>query len=134
MAMVEAAVVVYLRELYYPNGFLIWTAADLALMPRRILTVELWREAATIVMLAAVGYLAFRRATDKIYAFLFAFSVWDIAYYGFLYLFLRWPESLTTTDVYFLIPTPWIGPVWFPIILFTTLGAGSLWFIVSSKH
>ncbi|MEK7614542.1 MAG: hypothetical protein AAB428_02665 [Patescibacteria group bacterium] len=126
MAFVEAAVVVYLRELYYPNGFLIQTAADIRVIPWEILWVEVWRELATVVMLAAVGFLAFERLKERLWAFIFAFSLWDIGYYLFLYIFLRWPPSLGTTDVYFLIPWALVGPVWFPLLLFAVLGAISL--------
>lgn len=118
MALVEAAVVVYLRELYYPAVFFIQSAADLKVIPARILRLELWREAATITMLAAVGYLAFSGLKAKFLAFVWAFSLWDLAYYLFLYLFLRWPASLGTIDVYFLIPWPWLGPVWLPLVIF----------------
>src|SRR3989344_4002889 len=127
MALVEAAVVVYLRELYYPKGFFIQTAADLQVIQWKIMRVEIWREIATIIMLAAVSFLAFERLKEKLWAFIFAFSLWDIGYYLFLYVFLRWPPSLGATDVYFLIPQPWIGPVWFPILLFSTLGIISFW-------
>ena len=130
MAMVEAAATVYLRELYYPQGFFIRSAADLAVIPAHILTVELWREAATIVMLIAVGWLASPRRGMRIAAFLYAFSVWDLGYYLFLYLFLSWPPSLGTTDVYFLIPWPWLGPVWLPLALFAAVGGASLYYLL----
>lgn len=130
MALVEAAVVIYLRELYYPAGFFIKTAADLQIIPWDILRVEIWREVATIIMLFAVSFLAFIRAKDKIFAFVLAFSIWDLFYYLFLYIFLRWPPSLGTTDVYFLIPRPWLGPVWVPLAIFSILAAGSLWYLL----
>ncbi len=134
MAMVEAAVVVYLRELYYPLGFFIQSAADLEVIPLHILKVELWREAATILMLAAVGYLAFSAPKYRLLAFAFAFSLWDLAYYLFLYIFLRWPPALGTMDVYFLIPWPWIGPVWFPVTLFIVSAIASLWLMLRTKN
>ena len=133
MAFVETAVVVYLRELYYPAGFVASSVANLAVIPSVILRVELWREAATIVMLAAVGFLAFREWRLRTFAFFFAFSLWDIFYYVFLYLFLGWPPSLATQDVYFLIPWPWIGPVWFPLVLFIIAGIVSLRFLLSRR-
>ncbi len=132
MALVEAAVVVYLRELYYPAGFFIRSAADLQVIPWRTLRVELWREEATLVMLAAVSFLAFNRLKEKLWAFVWSFSVWDLAYYLFLYIFIKWPSSLGTIDVYFLIPWPWIGPVWFPLALFGILGAISFWKLLQS--
>jgi hypothetical protein len=45
------------------------------------------------------------------------FAFWDIFYYAGLWLIIRWPSSLLTQDVLFLIPTPWIAPVWFPILV-----------------
>lgn len=134
MALLEAAVVVYLRELYYPQGFFIRTATDLAVIPSNILRVELWREAATIVMLAAVALLVFPSRRGRILAFLWTFSVWDLGYYLFLYVFLAWPPSLGTTDVYFLIPWPWLGPVWFPLALFAVLGAASLYYLLKGER
>ena len=47
--------------------------------------------------------------------FLLTFAVWDLAYYLFLYLLIGFPRSLAATDVYFMIPIAWYGPVWFPI-------------------
>ena len=132
MAVVEAVAVVYLRELYYPNGFFIMTAADLRVIPWEILRVEMWRELATMVMLAAVGFLAFERLREKLWAFVFAFSLWDIGYYLFLYIFMRWPSSLGTVDVYFLIPLPLIGPIWLPLLIFGTLGIISFWQLLKS--
>ena len=133
MALVEAAVVVYLRELYYPDGFFIQTATDIRVIPWEILRVEMWRELATIIMLATVSFLVFDRLKERLWAFVFAFSLWDIGYYLFLYIFLRWPPSLVTTDVYFLIPSAWIGPVWFPLLLFGVLGAISFWRLLRSS-
>ncbi|MEK9148401.1 MAG: hypothetical protein AAB650_03100 [Patescibacteria group bacterium] len=129
MAVVEAAVVVYLRKLYYPAGFDISSVADLTALPWPILKIELWREAATIVMLMAVSFLAFADWRKKVAAFILTFAVWDLGYYLFLYFFLKWPPSFTTMDVYFLIPWPWVGPVWIPIVLFSVLAVASLrWF------
>ena len=72
-------------------------------------------------MLAAVGFLAFSRVREKFWGFIFSFSIWDIFYYFFLFVFLKWPPTLGTTDVYFLIPAPWIGPVWVPLAIFSVL-------------
>lgn len=134
MALVEAAAVVYLRELYYPSGFFIKSANDLTVIPSRILSVELWRETATIFMLAAVSYLAFSAPKYRLLAFIFAFSLWDLAYYFFLYIFLRWPPSLGTIDVYFLVPWPWLGPVWLPLILFGLSAITSLRLLLKNKE
>lgn len=107
MAVVEAAVVAYLRRLYYPEGF------GFPLKPIDITTfvIELAREAATVVMLLIVGHLAARRFWERFAYFIFAFGVWDIAYYIWLKIFLNWPSSLLDWDILFLLPLPWIGPV-----------------------
>jgi len=107
----EAAVVVYLRELYYPGGF----AFPLREMPVRLLATELCREAASILILAAGGYLLGKRFISRFAGFAFGFGVWDLSYYAFLKLLLDWPPSLGTWDLLFLIPMPWVGPVWAPM-------------------
>ena len=133
---VEASVVVYLRELYYPNGFLIpfdisfpyiyFGASEyLNVIPVHILTTEVFREAATMFMLASVACLASTKFKHRVAYFLFPFAIWDIFYYIFLKLLIGWPESLATLDVLFLIPVPWIGPVWMPISV-------SICFIIAS--
>jgi hypothetical protein len=108
MAWVEAAVVVYLRRLYYPDG-------QLTLFPMRIwrtsdLLVELGREAATVVMIVAVALLAATGRTRRTAAFLFVFGVWDLCYYLWLKLVLGWPVSWTDWDILFLIPWAWLAP------------------------
>ncbi|MCL5733075.1 MAG: hypothetical protein M1334_00195 [Patescibacteria group bacterium] len=123
MAMVEAAVVIYLRELYYPAGFFVNLSANLNVIPSKMLKVELWREAATIIMITTVAFIAFPDIRKRIAAFFFVFSIWDLGYYLFLFLFIHWPASLSTIDIYFLIPGPWIGPVWLPIVIFIIAAA-----------
>ncbi len=115
MGLLEAAVVVYLRYLYYPAGF------DFPLrgfIDPAVLGVEWAREFATIVMLVAVGMLAGRGKSwfTKFAYFIFAFGVWDIFYYVFLKVFLGWPASLLTMDLLFMIPWLWVGPVLAPVL------------------
>ncbi|MEY2923542.1 MAG: hypothetical protein RLZZ337_82 [Bacteroidota bacterium] len=111
--LVECAVVVYIRELYYPNGF----GFPLVAISTRVIKTELWREAATLLMLASVGYIAGKNKVQRFAYFLVSFAVWDIFYYVFLKLILKWPESMLTWDILFLLPIAWIGPVVAPIIL-----------------
>ena len=113
MAFLEAAVVVYLRELYYPEGF----SFPLKMIPPKIYTIELGREAATIMMLAAVGWFSGRNFTSRFAGFAMAFGVWDIFYYLFLKITLDWPSGVLDWDLLFLIPLPWLGPVLAPIIV-----------------
>ena len=74
------------------------------------------REAATMVMLLAAGYLAGRTGWQRLAYWLFAFGVWDIFYYVWLYVYLRWPASPGTRDLLFLIPGEWWAPVWMPML------------------
>ena len=108
----EAAVVVYLRALYYPDGFVF----PLTLISGDILWTEVGREAATLVLLAATAWLSFGRLQSRMAAFALLFGMWDLFYYVFLKLFLGWPQSLTTLDILFLIPAPWVGPVYAPLL------------------
>lgn len=83
----------------------------------RRLAIEIGREAATMVMLGAVALAVARNLQQWIAAFAIVFGVWDITFYAFLKLFIHWPESLTTWDILFLIPLPWVGPVWAPMLV-----------------
>jgi hypothetical protein len=121
MANVEAMIVVYLRRIYYPQGF----AFPLVFIDHATLLMELTREACTLGMLVAFGIAAGRVRVERLAFFLFAFGVWDIFYYLWLKLLLNWPASLFTWDVLFLIPVPWIGPVLAPIsVACTMIGMG----------
>jgi len=117
MGMLESAVVIYLRDILYPAGF------EFPLNPVRpdLVWTEILRDVATLVMLLGVGLLAGRRAAEKFAWFLYAFAVWDIFYYIFLWVLIGWPESLMTWDVLFLLPVTWTGPVLSPLIVATTM-------------
>ncbi|MCO4819069.1 MAG: hypothetical protein KC517_05560 [Bacteroidetes bacterium] len=113
MGLLECAVVVYLRELSFPNGF----GFPLQTIGHNLAAVELWREVATLVMLITIGWLCGHNTNTRFGWFIYTFAIWDIFYYVFLKLFLNWPESLLTWDVLFLLPVMWVGPVWAPILL-----------------
>ena len=117
MGFLEGIVVIYLRELYYPDGF----DFPLKLMPPELVTIEWIREITTLIMLAAVGIIAGRNNLQRIMYFLFAFGVWDIFYYVALKLLIGWPASLLTWDILFLIPVSWLGPVLAPVICSFTM-------------
>jgi hypothetical protein len=120
MGFLEAVVVVYLRELYYPAGF----RFPIKIIPDHVAVAELVRELTTILMIWAVAVLAGRRRTDQFFVFAYLFGVWDIVYYVALWLFLDWPASPMTWDVLFLIPVPWLGPVIYPVVISLFLIAG----------
>jgi ribose/xylose/arabinose/galactoside ABC-type transport system permease subunit len=129
MALLESAVVIYLREIMYPEGFRFPLAP---VLPHLLLT-EILREAATLVVLVCIGLLAGKRFSEKFAWFIYSFAVWDIFYYVFLWLLLGWPESLMTWDVLFLIPATWTGPVVTPLIL-TVIMILFAWFILSAAE
>ncbi len=114
MAHLEGVVVVYLRKAL---GMLDSESNkdSLEKFPKRYLNIEMTREAATIIMLIAIAYLAGGSWIEKGVFFLWTFAFWDLFYYLSLFILIKWPPSLTTIDVLFLIPRPWIAPVWFPI-------------------
>ena len=114
MAHFEGVVVVYLRK---SLGMLDSESnkESLGKIPDRFLKIEMTREAATIVMLVVIAYLAGSNWIEKGVLFLWTFAFWDLFYYLSLYILIKWPPKLTTIDVLFLIPKPWIAPVWFPI-------------------
>src|SRR3990172_9941576 len=105
-AYIESAVVVYLRELYYPEGF----KFPLKLIPSNIGLIEVGREAATLATIAAIGFVSGKTLCKKISYSIFVFGIWDLFYYIWLKVFLDWPESLLTLDILFLIPLPWVAP------------------------
>ncbi|MCE5255300.1 MAG: hypothetical protein LLF89_00470 [Spirochaetaceae bacterium] len=112
MAALEAIVVIYLRQLYYPQGF----GFPLAPASLQMVFTEWLREAATIVMLLVIGALAGKGFLQGFFCFLYTFAVWDIFYYVWLKILINWPPSLLTGDLLFLIPVPWASPVLAPVI------------------
>lgn len=129
-AFIESAVVVYLREIYYPEGF----SFPLKLMPLKIFLVEIGRELATLIVLFIAGYFSGKKISEKIAYFLYSFALWDIFYYFWLKVFLNWPESFLTWDILFLIPVPWSGPVIAPIIVSLTLIIFAFTIVYFTEH
>jgi len=112
MAWVEAASVLYIRALV---GRIEPYQQDPLPISGALGNVELWREGATLVMIATLALLAghtWRRRAG--YAAL-AFGAWDIFYYVFLRLISGWPRTLLDWDILFLLPLPWWGPVLAPV-------------------
>jgi hypothetical protein len=122
--LVEATVVVYLR-------------AALGLVPGAVMAhdpgtfgtfeaVEIVRELATLVMIAAIGWIAGRRRLERLAWAAVVFGAWDIVYYAGLRLAIGWPPTLDTWDVLFLVPGPWVGPVWAPVLVSLALVVAGL--------
>jgi hypothetical protein len=123
MAHLEGVVVVYLRKAL---GMLDSESnkESLEKIAPSYLKIEITREAATIIMLVVIACLVGNSWPERGIFFLWTFAFWDLFYYLSLYILIKWPPTLKTIDVLFLIPKPWIAPVWFPI------GVSSLTIIV----
>lgn len=117
MGFLESVLVIYLRELFYPGGFVF----PLKPIPEWLLYTEMAREACTITMLLAVAWISGTTWLRRLSSFLFIFGVWDIFYYTGLWLALGWPQSLLTWDLLFLIPVAWTSPVLAPMICSLTM-------------
>ena len=101
---------------------------------QRTLVVEIGREAATIVMLAAVALAVARNDGQWAAAFVIAFGTWDAAYYLFLKVLLDWPASLLTWDILFLIPVPWASPVLAPVLVSAVMILAGVWHLRRDAH
>ncbi len=130
-AYIEAAVVVYLRTIFYPDGFTfpLITFGTTAIWQRHLL-IEIGRESATLVLIFTAAYLFGRNWRQRFAYFLVIFSVWDIFYYIWLKILIDWPASIWDWDVLFLIPLPWASPVLAPILISVTL----LFFVTVSLY
>jgi hypothetical protein len=138
----EAAVVSYLRTLheparrhYYPDRppdelFPLLTleqVRDAGPEQHQTLLVEIGREAATMLMLAAIALAVSSNPRQWTAAFAIVFGIWDIVFYAVLKLVLDWPASLFTWDILFLIPVTWVGPVIAPVLVSVAMIAGGIW-------
>jgi hypothetical protein len=128
----EALVVVYLRRLlgmppgwdyrqvWAAHGFTFSSATISAWMAHQgILHMEITREIATLVLLlVGAARAAGRTGRERLGLFAWTFAIWDLTYYFWLWLWTGFPHGLGATDVYFLVPIAWYGPVWFPVLMF----------------
>lgn len=127
---VEALVVVYIRRLGamppgldYPHIWaarhLAWSGAAVIGEMRRlgVYRTEYGREIATLLLLLGPAMAAGRTGRERLGLYLFTFAVWDETFYLWLKLWTGFPQALTGTDIYFLVPWAWYGPVWFPVLV-----------------
>jgi len=91
---IEAAVVVYLRQIFHPDGFIFpMTVFGTGPLFKRFLLTEIGREAATIVLIFTGAWLSGHNRQQRLAYFLIIFAVWDIFYYIWLKVLLDWPAS-----------------------------------------
>lgn len=131
MGYVEAALVVYLREMIFGNPEQLF---PLRFMDPRLAVIETVREFATLVMLGTVAALAGKNRFDRVMYFIYAFAIWDLFYYVALEIAVGWPPSFLTFDVLFLIPVIWVGPVLAPILIATLLAVASAVLVKIHEH
>ncbi len=124
---VEAIIVIYLRKIYYPS--------QTGLFPLRVVDINIYRlevirESATIIILSLISFISSRKLKEVPFLFLLLFGLWDIFYYMFLFILIRWPSSIAEYDVLFLIPLPWIAPVIAPVLVSSLFVVGSIIYLV----
>jgi len=119
---IEAAVVVYLRAIFHPDGFT-FPLTDLGtiLQEKPLLFTEIGREAATIVLIFTGAWLFGRNRRQRFAYFLTIFAVWDIFYYVWLKVLIDWPASIMDWDILFLIPGTWASAVLYPVLISITM-------------
>ena len=131
MGYLEAVVVYYIR---YALGDVHTTASVTSSIALRFpWGIEMTREVATLVMLATVAWLAGRDWRERAAALLWAFGIWDATYYLGLEILAQWPASLVTPDVYFLLPIPWGGPVWIPLLADALMAVLASWLVFGRR-
>ena len=127
---VEALVVVYIRRLgAMPPGLdypAIWAVRHLAWNGANIISemrclgvygTEYGREVATLLLLLGPAMATGRTGRERLGLYFFTFALWDETFYLWLKLWTGFPQSLLSTDIYFLVPIAWYGPVWFPVLV-----------------
>ena len=130
MGIFEGAVVVYLNRLLVVGEL---SLADDRGAARLLLGTEVLREAASLIMIAAVAALAARGFVARLARAAIIFGIWDIVYYVVLRLLIAFPATLFTWDVLFLIPRPWLGPVLAPVVVSVGLIAGGVHFMIRER-
>ena len=130
MAYVESATVVYIRRIYGISDLLL----DIPAFDPVLAPIEIGRELATLIMLLAVGYAVGKSLQTRVSYTFIIFGVWDIFYYIWLRCFIGWPNSLFETDLLFLIPLPWWGPVIAPMLIACLMVAGGILAVISEDE
>ncbi len=92
-----------------------------------LIFVERTREVTPIITIFSFSLLLEKKLLRKLATFLWIFAIWDLFYYLTLKILINWPSSLKTIDCLFLIPKPWIAPVYVPISIM-------LLFLISSGY
>jgi len=111
---IEGAVAHYLRMHLYPQGF---SDSTFLVVDTHTLAVEVGRELCTLIVITATAALTSPPLMRRVASFVYIFGIWDLSYYGALWLFEGWPSSVFDWDLLFLFPLPWFAPVLAPIAI-----------------
>lgn len=127
---VEAAGIVFLRgannflpqQMHIKEGAINLSEAEQqAFLVERMFTmfyrVEFIREIATMIMIISISIAVGKGWAERFIIFLWIFGIWDISYYIFLRILIGWPNSFLSYDFLFLVPVPWYGQVWYPLLV-----------------
>jgi hypothetical protein len=114
----EAAVVVYLRTIFHPQGFA-FPLEGFGISPlwKQLLLTEVGREAAALILILTAAWLIGQNIHQRFAYLLTIFAVWDIFYYIWLKILINWPGSIMDWDILFLIPVTWAAPVLAPVLV-----------------
>ena len=115
---IDASVVVYLRTIFFPDGFS-FPLMEFGVGPlwQKLLPIEAGREATVFLVIFIVACLLSRQPQQRFAYFVLIFAGWDIFYYVWLKILTGWPASLMDWDILFLIPFVWAAPVLAPILV-----------------
>ncbi len=121
-AYIDAAVVVYLRTIFFPNGF-IFPLTEFGVGPlwQKLLPIEAGREIAMSVVILTAACLLSRQPQQRFAYFVLIFAGWDIFYYVWLKILTGWPVSIMDWDILFLMPAVWAAPVLAPLLVSTAM-------------
>jgi len=115
MGWLEAVTVVYIRKILYAEKVIDLTRVVVEQANSTVMRIEQTREVSTIIILVTLSLLIEKTWHRRLAIFLWVFAIWDIFYYIALKILINWPASLATIDCLFLIPAPWIAPVYVPV-------------------
>lgn len=92
-------------------------------MPQRIISLELTRQAAFVLVLLTVAIVAGRNGLQQAGSFIFCVGAWIVLRYIAIRALTDWPASLVELDAVIFLPEPLYAPIWMTLILGLALGA-----------
>lgn len=133
----QAASTFYLREIYstktllpswgiankdimFKTGDLMVLKKDTAvriLLDSNLLAAEQARQLAVFALIIGIVYFFGKDIKERGSLLLFIGGLAGVSYHAFLYALAHWPSSLLTKDVFALIPTPIIVPIYMSLLL-----------------